>query len=391
MKKISDLLNEYEDKCFNISELVYKYKKVEPHKIEESFDKYAKENDFLIFGTSEKWYIDLKGVHDYFYSLKDMGYTTPKLDIQAIAINEVFNSQWLEGGRSSKKVIGEIINGKRSASTDANRLVINHYNALCFVLANPEFNEMNLRTLYFILTASIDMGKETLDGDFYRKGDVEIQNSIGVHSSKIKENMDAIFDLAYKLNDYGNVANGVLMIFFIHYWFEQIHPYYDFNGRMGRLIIIWMQKIYQIENLFGISETINLFKDEFYYSSFKNSKLNDFRNDGTYFVSSMVKMTYLSSIVNDVTLYVVNQMNTKKISVNNLEIDAIKFFLAHEFDKFYEAKEFVKGYEDTNKSLMSISLNKLVDFGFLIELNSKPKKYKLNFELIKDELNKYKK
>ena len=166
-----------------------------------------------------------------------------------------------------------------------------------------------------------------------------------------------------------------------HYVFEIIHPYYDMNGRMGRLLTLWIaNKMGSTKNLMFLSQSINKFKKDLYYKAFEQSSINGFKNDVTYFIGSMLT----AIIANNITIAVAKKIEwdieeKHKEGISKFENEIIKSLLSKNIDTTYPTRSFILGVDEINPSQVSKSLQKLVRLGVIIEVNTKPKKYSINW------------
>ena len=403
MSYIVNLLKkEYLDKIHTTKDLIYKTKEIDVHDIAKSYEKKAESGDFFKMG-----YLTYNGMPMYvnktFYS-KEMAtlvglykLTTTIMNMNNIsnnwAITEVQNSLWIEGVKSSKKKIKQVIKDGNQKDPDfSTKIIINYNSSLEFIMTTNNINEKNLYTLYSLMSKDIDMGDEELDGFPYRKEDVEIGTPEvkGVSPESIKTHMDNLFEFVNSAIevDSGNHTKEVVA-FIAHYMFEIIHPYYDMNGRMGRLFSLWIaRRVGLLDKLLFWSESINNHKHVLYYKSFQESSINDFKNDPTYFIGSM-----LTTIVANNLEFAISNMiessieKTYNIGITKFEKDIIKSLLSKDIDKTYVTASFILGVNEINPSQVSRALKKLVALDILIEVNTKPKKYSINWtEKIKEKI-----
>ncbi|WP_338127945.1 Fic family protein [Bacillus velezensis] len=108
-----------------------------------------------------------------------------------------------------------------------------------FIDRIPSFTSIHdFRELYDELVADEIGAEDAPDGELFRKGYVEVNDGnmtthIGVNSEqKITEALEAL--IAY-LHD--ETHPQLYRYMTAHYYYEYIHPFYDGNGRTGRLIV----------------------------------------------------------------------------------------------------------------------------------------------------------
>ena len=213
-------------------------------------------------------------------------------------IQEIEMTHFIEGVISTKKEINDILEDVESKNENVNRIkgIVNKYR---FLLAhsNPLIsNSLSVRELYNeVLIMEIDKS-DFPDGVLFRKGTVNVYENasklihIGITpESKIIEHLEESIKL---LNDEN--IDMLIRVAAFHYLFGYIHPFYDGNGRINRLI----SSYYLSRNLSSIvSYRISMTIKENYSQYLKAfEETNDIRNRGDIgtFVYSFLELIYKS-------------------------------------------------------------------------------------------------
>jgi Fic family protein len=173
------------------------------------------------------------------------------------------------------------------------RIVKNMLNAYEYI-QNQTITEKTIFELYQILTyqslASTDQLKK---GQFYRDGPVSIYNSQqveidrGVRFDFLPTMMKALVEYTQQKKD---LSGHLIASHVVHYALIYIHPYFDYNGRMARVLSYWYNLRYAPSlSLLMVASMINHpIQKKGYYQAIQASR--QMGNDLTYFLDYMGTM-----------------------------------------------------------------------------------------------------
>lgn len=161
-----------------------------------------------------------------------------------IQIELTYNSNHIEGSRLTEEQTRYIYetntiipNDRRFASTPADDIIetANHFRAIDLIIdqASRRLNETMIKRLHLVLkNGTSDSRKEWFNVGNYKKLPNEVGGRMTTPPSEVAEEMRAL------LAEYNSKTEPTLDdILDFHVRFEQIHPFQDGNGRVGRLIM----------------------------------------------------------------------------------------------------------------------------------------------------------
>lgn len=354
------------------------------------YDKYGHDyQKLLTYKKSNLLKIDLPTTEgslyfnaEYIYPIMKEYYQTQDIGIESInqfsetfkeilIFSEVEGTLEIEGIKTSSKKIEETL--KKANLNEKEQIIQNMKNGIDYIF-NHDISIENIFELYKILSyKSLKEDEQLIDG-YYRSSGVDIIGKYGEVSDKgvdssvlndwMKQFVKFIQDSMIELNHL-----TYLMPHIIHYYMIYLHPYYDFNGRMARMLAYWyiVKCDYIDDKLPVFSEAINYNTQtkSKYYQAIENSRKDD--NDITYFIETMFNlgMRFIDVYIklNEVNLYQKKSMNTMSKS----EINVLKSILLYVKNNEYFTWEDVYSYDkgQFSKQYYLRLLNVLVDKNIL--------------------------
>ncbi|MDR1101668.1 MAG: Fic family protein [Clostridiales bacterium] len=258
----------------------------------------------------------------------------------ACLIEELFSTNEIEGVRSTKKQLQEVYYNKGSAKRFAG--ICRKYELIAGGGDVKLETCQDIRNLYDDILLN-DMEEENApDGVYFRKErvgiwDVSRQKEIhtGVRGEKeIISNMEILLKILHDDN-----PNKLINIAVCHYFWGYIHPFYDGNGRMARLISSYqLGKEFDAQVALNLSNSVKANKKK-YEKSFEIT--GDFRNFG------------------DLTPFVISFL---EIVESNIVGTYEKIVEKGEKFEFYKAKIADAGYDEKRAGLLII-LTQIALFG----------------------------
>ncbi len=260
----------------------------------------------------------------------------------------------------------------------------------CLILSKVyliKTNKLNIRKFpaaYILITNNQKLvdGKwnEILDrGSLFRKKDIFINNKKSeIGPDAIEPNLQELCELFNDVEQFGFVNNDPIVndkdfwlnqeivktlypAVIIHFFFEYIHPFPDFNGRLGRIIYDEFIKrnfkgLEDFKNIFLASEAINASKNE-YYNAIKQTENS---RDLTYML-----IYYHGIVINNLEKFAFERSNQKKISETSEHQRLILFNIFMNKSPI-SASEYIEKFDyDRTKQQLHHQLNKLDELDLL--------------------------
>jgi len=320
---------------------------------------------------------------EYIYPIMKEYYQTQDIGIESInqfsdtfeeilIFSEVEGTLEIEGIKTSSKKIEETL--KKDNLDEKEQIVHNMKKGIDYIF-NHDITEENIFELYNILSYKSLKEDEQLTNGFYRNSGVDIIGKYGevsdkgVDSKVLSDWMNQFVQfIQNSMSDLNHLT--YLMPHIIHFYLIYLHPYYDFNGRMARMLAYWyIVKCEFIDDKLPVfSEAINYNTQtkSKYYQAIENSRKDD--NDITYFIETMFTLgkrfidVYIK--LNEIELMHRKSMNRMSKS----EINVLKSILLYVKNDEYFTWDDVYAYDkgQFSKQYYLRLLNSLVDKNILI-------------------------
>lgn len=293
------------------------------------------------------------------------------LNVSFYLLSEIKGSLDIEGDGSSRKIINDLILGKRKPTNQNEFKAINLHSVLNWInQVKPQINKENIMVVYNMLKQNIDMGSNNLEDNFkFRQSN---EDGYIIHGTKefktpsvtvMNAGMDGLINFinSDKLQDYPLEKALLIQIIFIYF-----HPFYDFNGRTGRLLTYWYLTLVgenHIKNLIYLSLPEN--KDKYL------KIWNNFRKVGFTDLTSF--MNWLGSLVIYSTkkLVTINDWS-KKHGVKLNETEQIILFYLIEYKQYVSVIDLMKKVDlGLSKQAVLNAVNNLIKCGLIKDKFSK--------------------
>lgn len=180
---------------------------------------------------------------------------------------EIHSTLTIENIRSSRESIHRILCGSAPKDEAENR-IFGMKKGLDFISdPSKDITEENIFTLYMLTVGDYLGGEEKLmPGQFYRHDSVFIVSDKVEHQGLNSKMLpDYIAELVSFIQNEHSM-NDLLKAAVIHFYVAYLHPYFDGNGRMARLLHLWylVRQGFSATLFIAFSSYINKSKTKYY-------------------------------------------------------------------------------------------------------------------------------
>ena len=373
------------DKHFcNLKKLKYKYS--------EDFDEFLKIYKEMYLKSVNLW--DFNGENIAFSGFSSAGLKSIKLLLKEqsssygikAAEEEIACSSAIESIDFNRESIRSILKGYAPKDETENR-ILGQKKGLEFI-SDPDnkITEENLYKLYMITVGEfIDEENKLKNGSFYRNDTVFIVNDklehSGLEAQKLSEYMKRFIEF---INE-DNIEDDLIKASVIHFYLAFVHPYFDGNGRMARLLHLWflIQKGYKTTLFVPFSSFIQKNKNG-YYNAFtlieENYKISGVI-DVTPFIKYFNDNVYNKLPENEITENVFEgyKAHLSKGEVTQKETELWSFIVSHYGINEFSTKQLEKDFSDVAYATIRKFVLKFEKWGLLTsrKLGNRVK-YKIN-------------
>lgn len=311
-------------------------------------------------------------------------------------VNEIKTTNEIENIRTTREDINNAL-AKIDNKKSKNIRLFSFVKQYSYIMDN---NHILLESLTDIRKTYDDLLKDELeegdypDGDLFRNGPVYIGTDTEmVHIPKNNEH-----DIVKQLKDWLSFnkredIQPIIQAIISHYYFEYIHPFYDGNGRLGRLFLAYdIKQCLDPYTALGVSSVLNINKNRYYKELSEIENKNNY-GEITFFVIFMLKIIKQGQ---ENTLETLKQYYEQidlvyhSLSKQDFDITSkrILFVLFQNYifsdEKSMEDRELIEvinaKQQKISKKEIKETILRLSNKGILIKTASKPLKHKINKE-----------
>ena len=248
-----------------------------------------------------------------------------------------------------------------------------------------KITEENIYKLYMMTVGNFLTDEDKLlDGNYYRHDTVYIVSDKVEHSGldykKIPEFMKNLTDFINRDDNINDLVKATI----IHFYVAYVHPYFDGNGRIARLMHLWflIQKGYQSVLFIPFSSQIEKSR-KFYYGAYtaieENKKISK-KIDVTPFILYFIKNVYnkMSEGSTDIETLAVYEDAVKNGKVTEKETKLWKFVLSYYGTEEFSTKQLEKDFGDAAYATIRGFVLKFEELGLFTSVKYGPRvKYRV--------------
>ena len=306
--------------------------------------------------------------------------------INGFIFSEIESSLAIEGVRSTRARIEKLNKTKYEDLSELNDVIVKNMLLGYEFVKNNEISIDNIYKLYMILSKNcLESDEKLKPGNYYRHDVVNIvdgANAVvdqGVNWQVLPKLMEELINY---INQEKTYEHHLIASHIIHYYLIYLHPYFDYNGRMARVMSFWYNYTHAPSlSLLLVSESIN---NKVHKNGYYNAILNSRRanNDITYFLEYMGNIVLKYSKIYINYHDILNKLKGDGHLLNRSTELALKYVLAIPVvgEGYFDWKDYREfTHDEFSKQYYLKLLNALVDVKVLsVKEYKKAYLYKLN-------------
>lgn len=292
-------------------------------------------------------------------------YSAKSLETEIIATSAIENIDF------SRDSVRSILSGQASKNEEEKRIE-GLKKGLEFI-SDPgnKITEENIYKLYKMAIGKyLDEENQLKEGNLYRHDSVYVAGTkvehTGISYKQVPSYMKSLVKYINQKDDIQDLMKACI----IHFYIAYVHPWFDGNGRMARLVHLWflVQRGYQSVLFVPFSSLIEKTRKQYYdaYQTIEDNYRYTHTIDVTPFLLYFINNVYnkIEQPLQEDTLSVYRlALNQKKIT--NKEDKLWKFVLSYFGTEEFSTKELEKAYGDAAYATIRSFVLKFTDLGLL--------------------------
>ena len=325
------------------------------------------QGNFMVF-LEEPLKIQTSTLRTLFQNQSDL-YSAKSLETEIIATSAIENIDF------SRDSVRSILSGQASKNEEEKRIE-GLKKGLEFI-ADPynKITEENLYTLYKMAIGQyLNEEYQLEEGNLYRHDSIYVVGTkvehTGMSYKQVPSYMKSLVTYINQKDDVQDLMKACI----IHFYITYVHPWFDGNGRMARLVHLWflVQRGYPSALFVPFSSYIEKTRKQYYdaYQTIEDNYRYTHTIDVTPFLLYFINNVYnkIEQPLQEDTLSVYRlALNQKKIT--NKEDKLWKFVLTYFGTEEFSTKELEKAYGDAAYATIRSFVLKFTDLGLLTAIS----------------------
>lgn len=296
-------------------------------------------------------------------------YSAKSLETEIIATSAIENIDF------SRDSVRSILSGQASKNEEEKR--IEGFKKGLEFIADPynKITEENLYTLYKMAIGQyLNEEYQLEEGNLYRHDSIYVVGTkvehTGMSYKQVPSYMKSLVTYINQKDDVQDLMKACI----IHFYITYVHPWFDGNGRMARLVHLWflVQRGYPSALFVPFSSYIEKTRKQYYdaYQTIEDNYRYTHTIDVTPFLLYFINNVYnkIEQPLQEDTLSVYRfALNQKKIT--NKEDKLWKFVLTYFGTEEFSTKELEKAYGDAAYATIRSFVLKFTDLGLLTAIS----------------------
>lgn len=311
-----------------------------------------------------------------------------------LIVNEAQSNNEIEGIRSTKKELKEVLRDVMKSEKKQKRFKGLMKTYLYIEEIKPFMEISDFRKLFDDLVSDEIDKEDEPDGELFRKGYVEINDGSNTTHIGVSSEVEIIESLNALINFLEDEQHPELYRYMVgHYYYEYIHPFYDGNGRTGRLLVCsYLSRYLERYSAITFSYAVNKNKSK-YYKALEEipSPLN--KGEMTFYLMDMLELLLSGQegIIEDLEINLskierINDHFKNSIWQERMEESDILRIMTYLSVFVNEEPNFsvIELMELSNKSRYKINqlMSSLEGDGYVKLVSQRPKNYKVSDEFL---------
>ena len=311
--------------------------------------------------------------------------------VREIMVNEIIKSNGIEGVHTTKKDVYDSMNSNKKYRFSG---IIKKYKQITENKIEKIDSAEEIRKIYDeVFSKEIMINPENqLDGKLFRKGLVYVTDSSMKNVHLGDSNEDLILKHIQNLIIFMNKKdiNFLLKACITHYYFEYIHPFYDGNGRFGRLIFsMYLAK--KLDVFTGLSLSYAIFSEKEKYSKlFLNTSNSKNFGEITFFLIGILELikkgqeSIIKMLEDKIEKLNFSRNYLNNLNLSDLEKDIMFVYIQNHIfsNSDLEDKELCKIINMSRPTLKN-NIEQLIKKEYLTKISKKPITHVLSDKLQK--------